>query len=67
MAEGGLRAQRMSQSLIGDNLQERIVAQAAGVAGVFVSGDDLVEALPQQRQRIMTQAVLLPRIADSIA
>jgi hypothetical protein len=63
-AEGGLRAERTAQLLIGDDLQQRIVAQAAGVVGILVAGDDLVDALPQQRQRIMAQAVLLPRIAE---
>jgi hypothetical protein len=48
-AERGLGAERISQWLIGDDLQQRIVAQAVGIVGVFVSGDDLVDALPQQR------------------
>jgi hypothetical protein len=30
---------------------------------VFISGHDLVDALPQQGQRIMPQAVVLSRIA----
>src|SRR5208337_4323700 len=40
-AEGGLRAQRVAQFLIGDDLQQRIVAQAAGVVGILVAGYDL--------------------------
>ena len=40
------------------------MAQTIGIVGVFVSGHDLVDALPQQRQRIMAQAVVLPRIAE---
>ena len=40
------------------------MAQTVGIVGVFVSGDDLVDALPQQRQRIMAQAVVLSRIAE---
>src|SRR5271157_5678351 len=55
-----------SQGLIGDDLQERIVTQAVGVVGVFVSGDDLVEALPQQRQRVVLNAILVPRIAEQL-
>jgi len=47
-AESRLGAERLSQFLIGDDLQERIVAQAVGVVGIFVSGNDLVDALPQQ-------------------
>jgi len=65
-AESGLGAQRVSQGLIGDDLQERIVTQAVGVVGVFVSGDDLVEALPQQRQRVVLNAILVPRIAEQL-
>ena len=40
------------------------MAQAVGVVGVFIASDDLVEALPQQRERIMMNAVFLPRIAE---
>jgi len=47
-AESRLGAKRLSQFLIGDDLQERIVAQAVGIVGVFVSGNDLVDTLPQQ-------------------
>jgi hypothetical protein len=32
--------------VIGDDLQRRIVAQTIGVIGVFISGHDLVQALP---------------------
>lgn len=46
-AESGLGAERLSQFLIGDDLQHRIVAQAVGVIGVLIAGDDLVDALPQ--------------------
>src|SRR5208337_5499885 len=52
--------------VIGDDLQERIVTQSVGVVGVFVSGDDLVEALPQQRQRVVLNAILVPRIAEQL-
>ena len=40
--------------------------QAVGVVGVFVSGDDLVEALPQQRQRVVLNAIAVPRIAEEL-
>jgi hypothetical protein len=39
------------------------VAQAVGVVGVFVAGDDLIDAVPQQGQRIMMYAVGMPGIA----
>jgi len=44
--EGGLGAERVAQFLIGDNLQHGIVAQTVGIVGVFISGHDLVDALP---------------------
>ncbi len=64
-AERGLGAERVAQFLIGDDLQQGIVAQTIGVVGVFVSGDDLIDALPQQRQRIVAHAVVLTRIAEA--
>src|SRR5712692_5792237 len=60
-AEGGLGAERVSQFLIGDDLQERIVAQTARVVGVLVASDDLIDALAQQ---VMAHAIVLPRIAQ---
>ena len=45
-AEGGLGAERITQFLIGDDLQHGIVAQTVGVVGVFVAGYDLIDALP---------------------
>ena len=47
----------MSQLLIGNHLQERIVAQTVGIVSVFVSGDDLVDALPRQGQRIVAHTL----------
>jgi hypothetical protein len=44
--EGGLGAERVAQFLIGDDLQHGIVAQTVGIVGVFISGHDLVDALP---------------------
>ena len=40
------------------------MTQTVGIVRVFVSGDDLVDALPQQLQRIMPQAFLISRIAE---
>src|SRR5512146_1331147 len=63
-AQRGLRAERVAQLLIGDDLQQRIMAQAVGVVGVFVAGDDLVNALAQQQQRVMFDALFVSRIAE---
>ena len=54
----------MAEFLIGDDLQHGIVAQAVGIVGVFVAGDDLIDALPQQLQRIVTDAVIFARVAE---
>ena len=62
--ERGLGTERLAQLVIGDDLQRRIVAQTIGIVGVFISGHDLVQALPQQGQRVMAQAVVLSRIAE---
>ena len=62
--EGRLRAERLSEFLIGDDLQGRIMAQAVGIVGVLVAGDDLIDALPQQRQRVVLHALLLTRVAE---
>ena len=64
-AERGLRAQRVAELLIGDDLQHGIVAQAVGVVGIFVAGDNLIDALPQQGQRVVAYAVVMPRIAEA--
>jgi hypothetical protein len=40
------------------------VAQTIGVVGILVAGNDLIDALPQQRQRVMTHAVVLTRIVE---
>jgi hypothetical protein len=40
------------------------MTQAVRVVGVFVAGDDLVEALPQQRQRLMAHALISTRVAE---
>ena len=45
-AESRLGAECLSQFLIGDDLQQRIVAQTIRVVGVFISGHDLIDALP---------------------
>ncbi len=64
-AKGGLRAERVAQFLISNDLQHRIVTQTIGVVGIFISGHDLRNALPQQCRRIMAQAVVSPRIAKA--
>ena len=61
-AKSRLRAQRLSQFLIGDDLQGGIMAQAVGIVGVLVAGDDLIDALPQQRQRVVPDALLPARV-----
>ena len=63
-AERGLGAERVSQLLIGDDLQSGIMAQTVGIVGIFVAGDDLVDALPQQRQRVMAHAFIFSRVAE---
>ena len=63
-AEGRLGAERVAEFLIGDDLQHGIVAQTLSIIGVFVTGDDLVDALPHQLQRVVTDAVVLPRVAE---
>ena len=40
------------------------MAQAIGVVGIFVAGHDLVDALPQQLQRIMAHPFVISRIAE---
>ena len=40
------------------------MAQAVGIVGVFVAGNDLVDALSQQFERVVTDALVLPRIPE---
>ena len=40
------------------------MTQAVGIVGVFVAGDDLVDALPQQGQRVMAHAIIIARVAE---
>ena len=63
-AEGRLGAERVAEFLIGDDLQHGIVAQTIGVVGIFMPGHDLVDALSQQFERVVTDALVLPRIAE---
>ena len=63
-AERGLGAERFSQLLIGDDLQSGIMTQTVGIVGVFVAGDDLIDALPQQRQRVMAHPFIISRVAE---
>ena len=39
------------------------MTQTVGIVGVFIAGHDLIDALPQQGQRIMMYAVGMPGIA----
>ena len=61
----GCEPRGVAELLIGDDLHHGIVAQAVGIVGVFVSGDDLIDALSQQCQRIMAHAVILAQIAQA--
>src|SRR5262249_24606473 len=63
-AEGWLRTESIAQFLIGDDLQEGIVPQTIGVIGVFIAGDNLIEALPQQGLRVVLHPVLLAPITE---
>ncbi len=54
----------MAESLVGDDLQHRIVAQTIGIVSVFVAGHDLVDTLSQQFKRVVTDAGVLPRMAE---
>jgi hypothetical protein len=65
-AECGLGTERFSQLLIGDDLQNGIMTQTVGIVGVFVARDDLVDALPQQLQRVMAYPFLLSRITEEV-
>src|SRR5437667_94394 len=56
---------RTNESLIGDDLQQGIVAQTIGIIGVFGAGDDLIDALPQQRWRIVLHALFLTWVAEA--
>jgi hypothetical protein len=59
-AERGLGAERLPQWLISDDLQERIMAQAVGVIGVFVTGDDLVDTLSEANDLLVSPGLHAP-------
>ncbi|HEV2396609.1 MAG TPA: hypothetical protein VGS27_06695, partial [Candidatus Sulfotelmatobacter sp.] len=46
------------------DLQQRIIAQTVGVVAVLVTGDDLIQTLPQQGDRAVLHAILISRIAQ---
>jgi hypothetical protein len=50
--------------LIGDDLQGGIMAQAVGIVGILIAGDDLIDALPQQRQLVVLDALLPARVVE---
>jgi len=52
--------------LISKNLKSRIVSQSIRVVGVFVSSDDLVEALPEQRRYRMANTFLFARVTNAL-
>jgi hypothetical protein len=53
-----------AQFLVGDDLQQGIVAQAVGVIGVFIAGHDLIETLPQQGPGAMLRALRVAGIGQ---
>src|SRR5690349_10866030 len=65
--KSGLRTQRLAQRLIGEQLEDRIMAETIGIIGVFVAGHDLVQPLPQQRQAAVPNAAALPGIAEVLS
>ena len=42
------------------------MTQTVGIVGVFVSGHDLIDALPQQAQAVVLDAVVLAGIAKKL-
>jgi|SRR5579875_971077 len=40
------------------------MTQTVGIVGIFVAGHDLINALPQQLQRIMAHPLVVSRIVD---
>ena len=63
-AQSGLGAEREAEFLVGDDLQQRVMAQAVGIVGIFVTGNDLIQTLPQQGERVVLNAILISRIAQ---
>jgi len=62
LSVAGSRARR--QFLIGDDLQQGIVAQTIGVVGIFVSGDDLIECAVAAASAHRAAHVFLTRIVE---
>jgi len=60
-----LHTLKITSDVLFDQSPHGIVAQTVGVVGIFVAGDNLINALPQQPQRIMMQAVVLSWIAEA--
>src|SRR4051812_46877605 len=48
--KGGLGSECGAEFLIGNDLQHGVVTQTIGVVGIFVAGDNLINALAQQHQ-----------------
>src|SRR5260370_5346551 len=62
-AQGRLGTERVAECLILYYLEHGIVAQAVGIVCLFIAGDDLVDAVSQQFERIATDALVVPWIA----
>jgi len=42
------------------------MAQAVGIVRVFIASDDLIDALPQQHQRVMAYPFIISRVAEEL-
>ena len=42
------------------------MAQTIGVVGVFIAGHDLIDALSQQRQRVMAYPFVMSRVTEEL-
>jgi len=59
-----LRAEWLSQFLVGDDLQGRIMTQAVSVVRIFIASHDLIDPLPQQRQRVVLHTLFTARVVE---
>src|SRR5713226_5101494 len=62
-SERGLRAQRLSQGLIGKDLEGGVMAQPVGIVDILVAGHDLVDPLAHEREYGMPHALASANIA----
>ena len=42
------------------------MAQAVGVVGILIAAHDLIDALPQQRQRVMAYPFIISQVAEEL-